>query len=123
MFNKISAQLQDSMKPVTDLAEVNLKAMKQLTQAQSELFNTVVSSNVAFAQELAGQKDIKGVVAAQKAYAEGLQETLNTAAQEAYALLTQTQEEAGEILKGAFSKAQETAVAAKPKPAKASTAA
>lgn len=124
MFDQISTKFQDSLKPVTELAEVNIKAMEQLTQAQSTLFNSLVSGNVAFAQELAAQKDIAGIVAVQKSYAEDLQEKLTTAAKESYALLAETQEKAGELLKGAFAQAQEAATkaaaTAAPKASKAS---
>ncbi|MFL0798440.1 MAG: phasin family protein [Cellvibrionaceae bacterium] len=120
MFDQISSKIQESMTPITKLAEVNVKAMEQLTQAQSSLFNNLVSSNVAFAQELAAQKDIAGVVALQKSFAEDLQEKLSTAAKESYALLAETQEKATELLKGAFAQAQEAAATVAPKASKAS---
>ena len=128
MFDKIAEQIQNSFKadqfqnsfkPVSELFAVNVKAMEQLAQQQTALFTGVLNDGVAYAEGLSAQKDIAGIVEAQKAYVEGVQEKVVAAAKDTYAVLTETQEKAGEVLKGAFVQAKEAATAAAPKAAKA----
>lgn len=122
MFDKVAEQFQNSFKPVSDIVSVNAKAMEKLAQQQTSLFTGVLNDSVAYAEGLSGQKDVAGIVEAQKAYAEGVQEKMVSAAKDAYAVMTETQEKLGEVMKGAFAQANEVAAVATPKPAKASKA-
>lgn len=119
MFDKIAVQFQNSLKPVNALVAVNAKALEQLAQQQTALFTGVLNDGVAYAEGLSAQKDVAGIVEAQKAYAEGLQEKVVAAAKDAYVVLTETQEHAGEVLKGAFAQVKEAAAEAAPKAGKA----
>ena len=108
MFDKMNEQLQNSMKPVTDLANLNAKAFEQLATQQSTLFSTLMSGVMAFAQSSAEQKDVKTLMEAQKSYAQDVQETVLKAAKESYAVISETQEKSGELLKKAMEDAQAT---------------
>lgn len=123
MFDKIAEQFQNSFKPMSELVAVNAKAVEQLAKQQTTLFTGVLNDGVAYAEGLSGQKDIAGIVEAQKVYAEGVQEKVVSAAKDAYAVMAETQEKAGEILKGAFTQAKEVATAVAPAPKAAPKAA
>ena len=112
MYDKMSDQFQQSFKPLNDLVAVNAKAVERLVQQQSALFTTTLSDSVSYSQNLWAQKDAATVMEQQKDFAEKLQEKLTDAAKDAYAVIADTQEKAGEIFKGAFAQAQETASAA-----------
>ncbi len=124
MFDKVAEQFQNSCQPLADLIAVNTNALEQLAQQQTTLVTGVLNDGVAFAEGLSAQKDVTSFVEAQKAYAEGVQEKVTAAAKDAYSVLTETQEKAGEVLKCAFEQAKEVATpAAAPKAAKAAKAA
>lgn len=106
MLDKMNEQLQSSMKPVTDLATLNAKAFEQLATQQSSLFSTLMSGGIAFAQNSAEQKDVSAMLEAQKSYAQDVQETVLKAAKESYALISETQEKSGELIKKAMEEAQ-----------------
>ncbi|MCG7530637.1 phasin family protein [Psychrobium sp. MM17-31] len=106
MLDKMNEQLQSSMKPVTDLATLNAKALEQLATQQSSLFSTLMSGGIAFAQNSAEQKDVSAMLEAQKSYAQDVQETVLKAAKESYALISETQEKSGELIKKAMEEAQ-----------------
>lgn len=123
MFDKMTEQFQNSFKPVSELVAINAAAMEKLANQQTALFTGVLNDSVAYAEGLANQQDISAVVEAQKSFAEGVQEKVVCAAKDAYEVMAETQEKAGELLKGAYTQAQEVATAVAPKAAKASKAA
>lgn len=99
MFDQLNEQLQASMKPVTELATLNMKALQDLAKQQNTLFTTLLSDGVEFVQEASSQKDATGLVDMQKSYFEGLQSKVTEAAQEAYSVISETQKSAGIIAK------------------------
>ncbi len=119
MFDQITEQFQKTMKPVSELAAINVKATEQLMQQQTNLFTGMMNDGMSFAQNLSGQKDVAAAMEAQKSFTEGTQEKLVSAAKDAYAVITETQEKASEVLKGAFAEAKETTSAAATKATKA----
>ncbi len=102
MFDQFTKQFENAYAPVNDLVSLNVKAAEQLAKQQAALFTGMINDGVAHAQNLSNQKDISAVAVAQKEYAEGVQEKLTAAAKDAYSVMTGTQEQAGELLKGAF---------------------
>lgn len=106
MFDKMNEQMQNSLKPVTDLANLNAKAFEQLAQQQSNLFSALMTGGVAFAQSSAENKDLTSIVEAQKTYAQEVQETVVNAAKESHAIISQTQEQSGDLLKKVMQDAQ-----------------
>ncbi|MFT5708967.1 MAG: phasin family protein [Oceanospirillaceae bacterium] len=106
MFDKMNEQMQNSLKPLTDLANLNAKAFEQLAQQQSNLFSSLMSGGVAFAQKSAENKDVNTLAESQKTYAQEVQETVVSAAEESYAIISQTQEKSSELLKQVMEDAQ-----------------
>ena len=112
MYEKFSTQLQSSLKPATELFAINAKAMEQLAQQQTGLFTSLLNDNVALAKTISTQSNLMGAIEVQKAYAENVQGKLVSAAKEAAGVISKSQEEAGEIFKGAFEQAKDLAATA-----------
>lgn len=100
MFEQFNDSMKDAMKPVTDLATLNLNTMQDLAEKQNTLFSTLLSDGMAFVEKASQQKDVMSLAEAQKAYFEGFQETLTEAAKTNYSVLSEAQQKAGEMLKG-----------------------
>lgn len=100
MLEQMNEQLKETMKPVTELATLNMSTLQALAEKQNALFSTLLSSGVTFAETASQQKDMASLAEAQKAYLETLQETVSNAAKETYTLVSSTQAQAGEMMKG-----------------------
>lgn len=80
MFEQFNETMKDAMKPVTDLATLNMSTMQDLAEKQNTLLSTLLSDGMAFVEKASQQKDVMSLAEAQKAYFEGFQETLTDAA-------------------------------------------
>ncbi len=100
MLDKVNEQLTESMKPVTELATLNMSILQELAEKQNALFSTLLSGGVSFAETVSKQKDVTSLAEAQKAYLEGLQATVTESAKETYTLVSGDQTKAGEMIKG-----------------------
>ncbi len=99
MFEQMNEQLKDSMKPVTELATLNMNTLQELAEKQNALFSTLLSNGVSFAETAGQQKDVMSLAEAQKAYLESLQETITESAKETYTLVSGAQQKAGAMIK------------------------
>ncbi|WP_395339974.1 phasin family protein [Ningiella sp. W23] len=99
MLEQINEQLKESLKPVTELATLNMNTLQELAEKQNALFTTLLSSGVSFAETAAQQKDVMSLAEAQKAYLETLQQTITESAKETYTLVSGAQQKAGAMLK------------------------
>lgn len=99
MFEQMNEQLKSSMKPLTEIAALNMSTLQDLTEKQSALFSTLMSDGVSFFEKATQQKDLSSLTEAQKAYAEQLQGTLTDAAKDTYGVLTETQQKTAELVK------------------------
>ena len=97
MLDKMNEQFKESLKPVTELATLNMTTLQSLVEKQNALFTTLLSSGVSFAETAGQQKDAMSLAEAQKAY---LQETITDSAKETYTLVSSAQQKAGEMMKG-----------------------
>ena len=100
MLEQMNEQLKNSMKPVTDLATLNMTTLQALVEKQNALFSTLLSGGVAFAESASQQKDVTSLAEAQKEYLASLQETVTQAAKDTYTLVSGAQAQAGEMMKG-----------------------
>ena len=100
MLDKINEQFKDSMKPVTELATLNMTTLQTLVEKQGALFSTLLSGSVSFAETAGKQKDAASLADAQKEYVASLQETVTAAAKESYTLVSEAQAKASEMIKG-----------------------
>jgi hypothetical protein len=99
MLEQINAQFKDSLKPVTELATLNMSVLQELAEKQNALFTTLLSSGVSFAETAGQQKDVMSLAEAQKAYLETLQTTITESAKETYTLVSGAQQKAGVMIK------------------------
>ncbi|MBT1451639.1 phasin family protein [Glaciecola sp. XM2] len=99
MLEQFNEQFKASLKPVTELATLNMSTLQELAEKQNALFTTLLSSGVSFAETAGQQKDVMSLAEAQKAYLETLQETITESAKETYTLVSGAQQKAGAMLK------------------------
>nr|WP_136251390.1 phasin family protein [Ningiella ruwaisensis] len=100
MFEQLNEQFKESLKPVTELATLNMTTLQELAEKQNALFTTLLSSGASFAETASQQKDVMSLAEAQKAYLESLQETITESAKETYTLVSSAQQKAGAMIKG-----------------------
>lgn len=124
MYNQFTDQLEESVKPLTELLKISVTATEKLAKQQSEFFTAALNNNLAFTQSLLGQKEITGMLNVQKEFGEELQEKVVAATKEAYATVTEAQTKATEIMKGSFAQVEKAAneAVAKVAPKKAKAA-
>jgi hypothetical protein len=99
MIEQFNEQFKDSLKPVTELATLNMSVLQELAEKQNALFTTLMSSGVSFAETAGQQKDVMSLAEAQKAYLSTLQETITNSAKETYTLVSGAQQKAGVMIK------------------------
>ncbi len=107
MIDKVNEQLKKAMQPIEDLVSANTQALEKLASQQAELFTGLFEDSISFAQGATELRDLEGLVEAQKAYASEVQEKITTAAKDAYDVISEAQQKAGEVLQQAASDAQE----------------
>jgi phasin family protein len=109
MYAQISEQFEETLKPASELLQINVKTVETLAQQQTSLFTSFMNDSLAFTQSMMGQKDVAGILNAQKEFGEEVQSKLVEGSKEVYATLTEAQDAAAEIFKGSVVKAQEKA--------------
>ncbi len=113
MFDKFTEQYQNSLKPFAALATINVDALEKLTQLQTNYAVGVLRDGITLGESLTAQKDIPGIIKTQKAYTEDIQERTGDTVKSIYAVMTKAQEQAGDVLKGAFEQVSDNVVAAR----------
>ena len=56
MLEQMNDQFKNALKPVTELATLNLSTLKAVSEKQTELFTTLLNGGVSFAKTAAEQK-------------------------------------------------------------------
>lgn len=100
-----TAKLEEAMKPVTEMVELNKKTLEKLAENQTSLVKEMFDQSVAQAKELSATTDLSSAMASQKAYLEGVQKQLVDAAQETQTVLLSARDEAAEKVKTAMESA------------------
>jgi phasin family protein len=126
MYEQFTEQFQTSMKPVTALMEINIKAVEALAEQQASFFTSAMNDSLAYTQDISSQTDLASLLKVQKEYSEDFSDKLITASKDMYAVMVESQDKKNAILKEAFTKVQEMAstmtVAPKPAPKRKSAA-
>ena len=115
MYEQFTAQFEDSLKPVSELMKINVKTAETLAQQHTSFFTAAMNDGLAYSQTLMAQKDLAGYLNINKEFGEDLQTKVVEAAKEAYATITEAQDAATELFKGAFVAVQEAAAEMTPK--------
>ena len=100
-----TAKMEEAMKPVTDMIELNKKTLETLAEKQTALVKSLFDGSVAQAKELSATTDLSSAMASQKTYLEGVQKQLVEAAQDTQAVLIGARDEAAEAVKTAVESA------------------
>ncbi|QCZ94841.1 phasin family protein [Salinimonas iocasae] len=100
MFEQMNEQFKTAMKPMTDLASLNMNTMQSLAEKQSELYSTMMSESMNYVEQVSGKKDLMAVAETQKAYLETMQEKMSETAKSSYSIMSEAQQKAGEMFKG-----------------------
>ena len=100
-----TAKMEEAMKPVTDMIELNKKTLETLTEKQTALVKSLFDGSVAQAKELSSTTDLSSAMASQKTYLEGVQKQSVEAAQDTHAVLIGARDEAAEAVKTAVESA------------------
>ena len=100
-----TAKMEEAMKPVTDMIELNKKTLETLAEKQTALVKSLFDGSVAQAKELSATTDLSSAMASQKTYLEGVQKQLVEAAQDTQAVLVGARDEAAEAVKTAVESA------------------
>jgi phasin family protein len=126
MYEQFTEQFQTSLKPVTALMEINIKAVEALAEQQASFFTSAMNDSLAYTQDISSQTDLASLLKIQKEYSEDFSDKLITATKDMYAVMVESQDKKNAILKEAFTKVQAMAstmtVAPKPAPKRKSAA-
>lgn len=102
MFGKFSEQLQKSAQPVNSLVSLNAKTLESLSQHQTEWFTGLLSDSVKYVENVSHQTEVKGVLAANTAYAEAMRERFASVSKETYSTLSDMREQMTQVMKLSF---------------------
>lgn len=99
MFEQMNEQFKAAMKPMNDLATLNLTTVQQLAEKQNALYSSLMSEGMTYFEKLSNQKDVMAVAETQKAYFEAVQEKMAETAKSSYSIMSEAQQKAGEMFK------------------------
>jgi Ca2+-binding RTX toxin-like protein len=99
MFGNFSQQMKNSTKPVSTLLEINTKALQTMSKQHSVFFSGVMTDSVKLMTALAGQSELKGVIAAQSVYAASLKERFTSTSTATFGALSAMGNEAASVIK------------------------
>lgn len=99
MFGKFSEQLKKTAEPVNSLVALNAKTLEDLSQHQTELFTGLLSDSVKYMESVTHQSEIKGVFAANSAFAEAMRDRFASVSKETYSTLSVMREQVSEVMK------------------------
>ncbi len=116
MFGKFSEQLKKSAQPVNSLVALNAKAFEDLSQHQTELFTGLLSESVKYMESVTHQTEVKGVMAANSAFAEAMRERFASVSKDTYSTLSTMGEQVTEVFKQSIDTPAVDVPAAKPTP-------
>ena len=109
MFDFFSDRNLNTLKPLSDMVSINAKVLETVAQKQTTLYTDLLQDSVQYVKGLSEQSDLAGVVDTNKSFAEKTQEKLILAAKDMYAIVTDSQQEAGSLMKDTLTTINEPA--------------
>lgn len=103
MYEDMMKDVQENMKPVVDMAEINKKAAEKLIQLQSGYVSDFVNATMAQMQALSSIKDPQEAINLQVEYVKQLEAKLTTVAEEEMATLNEAKDELTAVIEKSFS--------------------
>ena len=96
-----TAQVENAMKPLNSLVELNTKTVEQLISQQTALITSILNDSVAQTKALSSQTDFTAAVESQKSFNEALQAKVSDSAKEAFDVVSKTSAEVTTLVKDA----------------------
>ncbi len=93
MYDNMLKEMQDKMKPVTDLVELNRKTAEKIFALQSELFTDSVNASLAQVKALTEVKEPKEAFELQMAFFKEQEAKWSNTAEQEFAALNEVREE------------------------------
>ena len=62
MYEQFTEQFQTSLKPVTALMEINIKAVEALAEQQASFFTSAMNDSLAYTQDISSQTDLASLL-------------------------------------------------------------
>lgn len=109
MYSQFTESFQNSMKPMTELMEINIKTLETLAEKQTSFFTSALSDGLAYTQDITSQSDLASILKVQKEYSEDFQDKLMSASKELYSTMVDAQDQVSAVMKTAFTEAKEMA--------------
>ncbi len=103
MYDDIMKDLNDKMKPVVEISEINKKAVEKLVALQSACVTDLFNASVAQFKALAEIKEPKSAVELQVQFFKTLEAKLTDVAEQEIATLTEAKEQLSEIVEKSVS--------------------
>ena len=103
MYEDMMKDVQENMKPVVDMAEINKKAAEKLIELQSGYVSDFVNSTMAQMKALSSVSDPQEAINLQVEYVKQLEAKLTTVAEEEMATLTEAKDELTAVIEKSFS--------------------
>lgn len=100
MFEQMNEQFKNAMKPMSELATLNMSTMQELAEKNNALYSSLLTEGMSYFEKATQQKDMMSLAETQKSYMETLQTSMSDAAKSNYAILNSAQQKAGELMKG-----------------------
>ncbi|MBN1005400.1 phasin family protein [Amphritea pacifica] len=102
MYEEMMKDVQENMKPVVDMAEINKKAAEKLIELQSGYVSDFVNATMAQMQALSSIKDPKEAIDLQVEYVKTLETKLTNVAEEEMAALNSAKAELTAVIEKSF---------------------
>ncbi len=109
MYSQFTETFQNSMKPMTELMEINIKTLESLAEQQTSFFTSALSDSLAYTQDITSQSDMASILKVQKEYSEDFQDKFMSASKELYSTMVEAQDKVSTVMKTAFTEAKEMA--------------
>ena len=100
MFEQMNEQIKNAMKPMTELATLNMSTMQELAEKNNAVYSSMLSEGMSYFEKASQQKDLMSLAETQKSYMETLQTSMTDAAKSNYSILSEAQQKASELMKG-----------------------
>lgn len=107
MYDNMLKEMQEKMKPVTELAEINKKAMEKIFALQSGYFADCVSATLAQVKALAEVKEPKEVLELQIKFIKQQEAKLTETAEQEFAALNEVREQFSSLVEESLSSLSE----------------
>jgi len=107
MYNQMTENLSNLVKPLSDLVTINVKMAEKLINTQATFLTTTLNEGAEHTKALAGEKDLQKVLEKQKTYSKELQEKASAAVKDVLQVATESSKEVAEIVKSSYNENME----------------